>query len=123
MKMLMLILGVALMMATAGCVSKSKAEAQAREAYILGQKQGALQGATVRRSSVRVIGPVENAEVTWEEGMTLARAIAAANYRDTRDPQTIFINRENARIPFDPKDLLAGKDFELQPGDLIEIHP
>jgi hypothetical protein len=122
MKTVILILGVTLMV-TAGCVSKSRAEARTREAYLLGQKQGALQAAAVRRSVVRFIGPVQNPEIAWTEGMTLAQAIAAAGYSDARDPQSIVINRQNERIPFEPRDLLAGKDFELQPGDLIEIHP
>jgi len=110
-------------LAMSGCTTKSKAAARAREAYLAGERQAIASVSDAQRTSIRFIGPVRNVDVPWSEGLTLARAISAAGYTDIRDPRTIIVNRKNERIPFDPADLLRGKDLELEPGDTIEIHP
>jgi hypothetical protein len=114
-----------LLLATAlgGCTTRSKANARARAAYAAGQQQALVQAAEARRINIRFIGPVRQSEILWQDGLTLAQAIAAAGYADARDPNTILIIRQRGRVSVAPRDLLAGKDFPLEPGDTVEIHP
>lgn len=106
-----------------GCTTKSNANTRAREAFLAGQRQGIAQVDEARRINIRVIGPVRYPEVRWEDGLTLLKAIAAADYTDARDPRVIVIIRQSERVPVSPRDLLAGKDVPLAPGDTVEIHP
>ncbi len=112
-----------LTLALAGCTTRSKADARARAAYAAGQQQAMNQMTEARRVNIRLVGPVQYSEVLWQDGLTLAQAIAAAGYRDARDPRVIVIVRQRERISVLPQDLLAGKDTPLEPGDTIEIRP
>jgi hypothetical protein len=111
-----LILGVVL----SGCVSKSKAEAQARAAFLAGQQQAAQQ-MQARGPNVTVIGDVKNNLVPWTAGLTLAQAILAADYFGQGDPKQITIVRGGEQIQVNPTQLLSGEDIPLQPRDVIEI--
>jgi len=106
-----------------GCVSKSNAIARAHAAFAAGQQQGINQVADARRVNIQFIGPVRQFEVPWEEGLTLAQAIAVAGYTDARDPVVIWIIRQRERVPVSPRDLLAGKDYPLEPGDTVMMRP
>jgi hypothetical protein len=106
-----------------GCMTKSKAKAEARAAYFAGQQRGFAQMQEAQRTNIRVIGPVQNPEITWTNGLTLAQVVAAANYTGRSDPKDIFIYRQRERLYFDPKALLNGKDLPLEPGDTVEIRP
>jgi hypothetical protein len=106
-----------------GCTTKSNANARARAAYTAGQQQALALAAEARRINIRFIGPVRQTEILWQDGLTLAQAIAAAGYADARGPNVIFIIRQRERVAVSPRDLLAGKDLPLEPGDTIEIHP
>jgi hypothetical protein len=55
--------------------------------------------------------------------LTLARAIAAADYWDARYPKMITIVRQRERLNIPPRELLNGKDWPLEPGDTVEMHP
>ena len=114
-----------LLLATAvgGCTTRSKANARASAAYASGQQQALIQITEARRINIRIIGPVRQSEILWQDGLTLTRAIALAGYADARDPNTILIVRQRERVPVAPRDLLSGKDFPLEPGDTVEIHP
>ncbi len=57
----------------------------------------------------------------WVEGLTLAQAIATANYTSHRNPKTITITRQGEEISVDPRDLIGGHVVQLQPGDKITI--
>ena len=118
-----LVLLLVLTAAVAGCTTRSKANARAREAFVAGQRAGLAQTDEARRTSIRVLGLVRQPEIAWMEGLTLARVIAAAGYSDARDPRTIVVIRQRERIPFDPQALLRGDDLPLEPGDTVEIHP
>jgi len=109
--------------ALSGCTTKSKAKANTRAAYAAGQQQALALTADARRVNIRFLGPVRQTEVLWEEGLTLAQAIAVADYADARSPNTIVIIRQRERVIVSPRDLLAGKDISLEPGDIVEIHP
>ena len=118
MKVLLGILAMAL--AAAGCVTKSKADAQARAAYIAGQR-AAYQSMGGAMTDVVVLGNVQKHEVPWVEGLTLAQALATANYLGTHDPEDILLKRNSVETEISPKDLLNGNDVELKAGDQILV--
>lgn len=117
------LLTVLALSATVGCTTKSKAKAEARAAFQAGQQQAFANVNDARRVNIRFIGPVKHAEVVWSSGLTLVQAIDAAGYTDARDPRVIVIIRQRERLEVPPADLLSGKDWPLEPGDMIEIHP
>lgn len=104
-----------------GCITKSKARADAQAAFLAGQQQAMLRMAQPHQSVVTFIGPVRNPTVTWTQDLTLARAIVAAGYEAPSDPKQIMIVRNGQAIPVDPKNLLAGEDIPLVAGDLVQI--
>lgn len=108
-----------LALAAAGCVSKSKLAAQQRAAFYAGQK-AALQEQP-QFSTVTVIGPVENSRVPWVSGLTLAQAIATANYLDPHAPEKIIITRNGEKATVSPSALFHGAKIPLEPGDVIEL--
>ena len=78
-----------------GCVTKSKAEAKARAAFMAGQQQAMARmqqtQAQAQGPSVTVNGEVRNRVVPWTEGLTLAKALVAADYYGAADPGQIII--------------------------------
>ena len=76
-----------------------------------------------RRTSVRIVGNVRNAEIAWSEDLTLAQAVAEADYQGAGTPHEILIIRQRERFVVDPNTLLNGRDWPLEPGDTVEIHP
>jgi hypothetical protein len=76
----------ALTLAAAGCVTKSRADAQARGAFIAGQ-QAAYQSMGQTQTDVVVLGNVDKHEIPWVTGLTLAQAIATANYNGDHGPR------------------------------------
>ena len=103
--------------ALAGCVSKKSAKSQAQASFLAGQQQ-AGQPAPV----IFVHGEVRRNIIQWHEGMTLAEAVAAADYHGLRDPRTIVMTRQGASLVVSVRQLLQGRDnLELQPGDRLEL--
>jgi hypothetical protein len=71
---------------------------------------------------VWVRGDVKNRAVTWDEELTLSRAIAAAEYKGLWDPHAISILRAGQTYKVDPRDLLRQRDDPiLHPGDVVVI--
>lgn len=106
----------------AGCVSKSKADAQARAAYLAGQRDGMIMAA--KGNSVFVMGNVKNQIVPWTPDLTLSKAIVNAEYRGTKDPGEIIVQRKDQQpLYIHAEQLLRGEDMPLQAGDQIEIRP
>ncbi len=106
----------------AGCVSKSKAQAQVRLAYLAGQRDAFAQMQQQQADpDIKFTGPVNNRAVKWYQGLTLAKAILAAGYNSSIDPQFIIIRRTGQEIQLDPKRLLNGDDIPLQAGDTVEF--
>jgi hypothetical protein len=106
-----------------GCVSKSKANAQARAAFVAGQQE-AMARMTQQQPNkpfVTFIGPVKTPTIAWTQDLTLARAILAAGYLGPGEPSQIMIVRNTQAIPIDPKRLLSGEDIPLASGDLVQI--
>jgi hypothetical protein len=112
--------GLLLALVAAGCVTRSHANAQVRAAYLAGQKD-ALASIAVHGQGVYIAGPVDHPNVPWVEGLTLAQAIATANYTSHRNPIEITITRQGEEIDVEPRDLLGGHVVLLQPGDTIKI--
>ncbi len=109
-----------LAVAGAGCVTKSQADAQARAAYMAGQ-QAAYQSIQGGMTDVTVLGGVDKHHVPWTTGLTLAQALASANYTGKEDPQEIILKRNSVETLIDPKQLLNGQDVLLKPGDVISV--
>jgi len=106
-----------------GCTTKSKAQAQAQAAYLAGQNAALRQQqAEAQSPGVKVIGLVQNPDVPWVEGLTLAQAIATANYLGQHDPKEIDITRQGETAKVAPKMLLNGANVPLESGDIITIH-
>ena len=114
--------GVLLLIAVSfcGCVTEAQANARARAAYIQGQK-AAFASMGGLGQGVAIIGPVQRPNVPWVEGLTLAQAIATANYISHHSPKAITITRQGEEIEVDPRDLLGGHVVPLEPGDTIRI--
>ena len=71
---------------------------------------------------VRVEGQVRNPVVPWQEGITLARALLAADYSGLFDPRRISILRDHQSYPVNVRKFLRGEDDpELLAGDIIRL--
>ena len=114
-----------LAVAFSGCVSKSKAQAQARRAYIAGQQETMVRMQQMQTQGqgpcVTVNGEVRNHVVPWTEGMTLAKALVAADYLGVADPGQVIILRNGVGMRVEPRKLLSGEDIPLQPGDVVHL--
>lgn len=104
-----------------GCTTKSTARATAQEAYLAGQNAALRQQPVSQAPGVTVLGPVQNPQVPWVAGLTLAQAIATANYLDPHEPGQITITRQGETAQIDPKVLLNGVQVPLEPGDVVEL--
>jgi hypothetical protein len=108
-----------------GCITKAKADAQARAAFVAGEQQAMrnMEQVKARGPSVTVIGEVKNQRIPWTSELTLAKAVVAAEYVGTKDPSEILIVRQGKALRYDPKKLLDGVDVPLEPQDLIQLNP
>lgn len=109
-----------LALAATGCVTKSQAGAQARAAFLAGQK-AAYQSMGQTMTDVVVLGSVEKHQVPWVKGLTLVQALATANYTGPHDPTEIVVKRNSVQKRIDPKQLLGGQDMTLEPGDIVTV--
>lgn len=92
-----------------------------RQAYHQGE-QAAFASMNADRQNVVVLGDVENHEVPFVAGLTLAQAIATARYDGLHDPKEIILNRHGEIGQINPKELLRGGDVPLEPGDIITVN-
>ncbi len=114
--------GIIVLGAAFGCISKSKADAQAREAYQAGQRDAQTRMAQQPQvPSVTILGDVKNHAIPWTQDLTVAKAILAAGYSARTDPTDIVIVRDGKGTKVDPQKLLAGEDVPLQAGDVVAI--
>jgi len=119
----LLALLIALALGCAGCVTKSKAKAQAREAFAAGQQQALMMNRTqqMQGPTVTVVGQVRNGILPWTPDLTVAKAIVNADYFGKSDPRQVYLVHNGKTTPIDGKQLLSGEDFPVQPGDVIQI--
>ncbi len=106
-----------------GCSTNAMAQAKEQQAYLAGQNAALRQEQAAQFSGVTVVGPVQNNQVPWVAGLTLAQAIATANYLDSHEPGQIIITRQGESAKLDPNVLLNGVAVPLEPGDVIELRP
>jgi hypothetical protein len=105
-----------------GCVSKSKARLQAEKAFLEGQQKALSDQQQQQQPVVWFRGDVRNQRIPWSEGLTLTRALLAAQFTWNRDPKAITVTRAGELYVVDPKRLLRGlEDPELEPGDVVEV--
>jgi hypothetical protein len=116
-----ILIAVLLVLVPAGCVSKAKAKAQARDAFIAGQQETLRQMQQNQTPTVSILGQVNTPVVAWTKDLTLAQALIAASYTGRSDPSEILIVRRGVAIRVDPQKLLSGEDVPLQAGDVIQI--
>ena len=121
MKFCLLVPVVAL--AVGGCRTQADSKAESRAAFLAGLEAARRQQADAAAPSVTVMGPVQNPRVPWVAGLTLAQAIATANYLDPHEPGAILLTRQGETARLDPKAVLNGAPVPLEPGDVIEIRP
>ena len=105
----------------AGCTTKSSARLKEQNAYLAGQNAVLQQQAASLSSSVTIVGAVQNPQVSWVAGLTLAQAIATANYVGATEPTQIIITRQGESAALDAKVLLDGTVIPLEIGDVIEL--
>ena len=110
-----------MMLAVAGCTTKSTARLKEQNAFLAGQNAALQQQVQSAFPKVSVIGPVQNAAVPWVAGLTLAQAIATANYLGDREPREIILTRGGESAKLNPKILLDGTVVPLEAGDAVEI--
>ena len=111
-----------LALAAAGCTTSKTAQLRAQDAYFAGQNAALLQSAA-KFNGVTIIGMVQNPQVDWVEGMTLAQAIAAANFIGHADPRHIIITHQGEKAVLDANVLFNGADIPVEPGDIVELRP
>ncbi|HEY5233361.1 MAG TPA: hypothetical protein VIK35_07510 [Verrucomicrobiae bacterium] len=110
-------------LAVGGCTTQSNAKARAQAAFQAGENAALRQQQAEQTPVVTIVGPVQNQRVPWVAGLTLAQAIATANYLDPRAPRQIIITRDGESAALDPKVLLNGTAIPLEAGDAIELKP
>lgn len=106
----------------AGCTTKSTARATAQQAYLAGQNAALWQQPVSQAPGVTVLGPVQNPQVPWVVGLTLAQAVATANYLGAQAPKEIIITRQGESATLGPEVLLNRAPVPLEPGDVVELH-
>lgn len=107
----------------AGCTTTAKSRAEQRDAFLAGQNAALRDQLAAKTACVTVLGPVQNAQVPWVAGLTLAQAVATANYLDTREPAKLVLTRNGESASIDPNALLNGPDIPLEIGDVIDVEP
>jgi hypothetical protein len=108
---------------TDGCASKSTQRLREQNAFLAGQNTmlQQQQAQAVAAPRVTVVGAVQNPQVPWVAGLTLAQAVATANYIGTDEPKQIIITRQGESATLDAKVLLNGANIPLAIGDVIEL--
>ena len=102
-----------------GCKSKSVKGRTPPPMYMDPAAQEAMRQAQM---VVQVRGDVRNRVIPWNEDLTLARALVAADYIGRWDPLSVTVTRGRKTQRFSASRLLGGDDMFLEPGDVIDIH-
>jgi hypothetical protein len=106
-----------------GCTTTAKSRAEQRDAFLAGQNAALRDQLASKSACVTVLGPVQTAQVPWVAGLTLAQAVATAQYIDTHEPTKLVLTRNGESASIDVKVLLDGPDIPLEIGDVIDIEP
>ena len=106
-----------------GCTTRSKSRAVAQTAFLAGQNTALQQQLAAQRQGVTIVGAVQTSQVPWVAGLTLAQAVATANYIGQDAPKHIIITRQGESAALDAKVLLDGTVVPLEVGDVVELGP
>jgi len=109
-----------LVLAVSGCTTQSKARLKEQNAFLAGQNAASRQQQSPS-PGVTILGAVQNSAVPWVAGLTLAQAVATANYIGLHEPRQIILTRQGESAVLEPKVLLSGAVVPLEPGDVVEI--
>ena len=115
---------VSLGVLTGGCAGKSKARLREQNAYLAGQNAALQQQQALGQAQtpgVTIVGHVQHPYVPWVSGLTLAQAIATANYVGSSRPTQIIITRNGESAVMDANVLINGTNIALEIGDVIEL--
>jgi hypothetical protein len=115
---------VLLALVTTACTTRSNARLREQNAYLAGQNSvlQQQQAQTAAQSpGVTIVGAVQHPQVPWITGLTLAQALATANYVGTDQPKQIILTRHGESAAMDANVLLNGTDVPLEIGDVIEL--
>jgi hypothetical protein len=105
-------------LAGAGCATRQD---KLRE-ILRAREQRMQEQAEQQQPAVFFRGDIRNPRVPWKEGLTLAEAIAVAQYTWSWDPRQITVARHGEMFAVNPKRLLRGQENPLlEPGDVIEV--
>ena len=112
-----------LVLIVTGCTTRSTARLKAQNAFLAGQNMALQQQAqaAVQAHGVTIVGPVQNPNVPWVAGLTLAQAVATANYTGADEPKQIIITRQGESATLEANVLFNGTDIPLEIGDVIEL--
>jgi len=113
-----------LALAATGCLSRSSARLREQNAYLAGQNEMLRQQqaqSDAQSPGVTIVGPVQHPHVAWVTGLTLAQAIATANYVGPDQPKQIIITRNGQSAAMDASVLINGTDITLEIGDTVEL--
>ena len=110
-----------LTVALAGCTMRSTQRLQEQNAFLAGQNAAMQQQAAASFSGVTIVGAVQNSRVPWVAALTLAQAIATANYLAPHEPKDLLLTRQGETARLDPSVLFNGVVVPLEPGDVVEI--
>lgn len=116
----------ALLLLVSGCATRTNKDAQQRAAFLAGQnallQQQQQEQQKQQFPTVTVLGPVHTHTVPWVAGLTLAQAVATADYLGSRAPTDIVItSRQGDSGTLDGAVLLNGPTVPLEAGDVVEI--
>ena len=112
---------LALGVLTGGCVTARQAELERWRGMEEG-RQKALEQQSQQEPAVFFVGDVRNSRVPWQEGLTLADALAAAQYTWNWDPHLIKLTRRGEVHVIPARQLLRGTENPLlEAGDIIEV--
>ena len=96
-------------LALTGCVTKAKARAQAREAYLAGQQEAVQrQQRQASGGDVRINGQVQIPLLPWTSGLTLMKALVTAEYNGP-DPTQIIVVHNGVARPVDVNETPRGR--------------
>ena len=109
------------MLMAVGCANPSRAQLEAQQAMLVKQNEELKRQLAAQSKGVTIVGPVENSFVPWVAGLTLAQALATANYLDPKAPKKIIITRDGETASLDAQALLNGAVVPLKPGDVVEL--
>ena len=113
------IVGLALLLA--GCSTKATLRLKEQNAFLAGQNAALLQQQASAFPTVTVVGPVRHGAVPWVAGLTLAQAIATAEYIGNHDPSQIILTRQGESAALNPDVLFGSSVVPLEPGDVVEL--